>query len=57
MPAHWDILKEVVDSKAISIPIIGNGDVFTHDDIQKFKEQTGFHSFQNLRKPDQESIL
>jgi len=43
-PAHWDILKEIVALKPISIPIIANGDVFDYTDINKIKETTGIDS-------------
>jgi len=37
--ANWDIIKEV--KEAISIPVIGNGDVFTPEDAKRMLEHTG----------------
>ncbi|MCZ8517602.1 tRNA dihydrouridine synthase DusB [Paenibacillus filicis] len=37
--ANWDIIKEVKDS--VSIPVIGNGDVFTPEDAKRMLDQTG----------------
>ncbi|MDF2670430.1 MAG: tRNA-dihydrouridine synthase [Paenibacillus sp.] len=37
--ANWDIIKEVKDS--VSIPVIGNGDVFTPEDAKKLLVHTG----------------
>lgn len=39
--AHWDQLKEVIDHRPVAIPIIANGDVLVHEDIQKIKDYTG----------------
>lgn len=38
-PANWEAIAEVKD--ALSIPVIGNGDVRTPADIQRMREQTG----------------
>lgn len=37
--ADWDIIKEV--KKAVKIPVIGNGDVFTPEDAKNLLEYTG----------------
>jgi nifR3 family TIM-barrel protein len=37
--ANWDIIREV--KQAVSIPVIGNGDVFTPEDAKRMLEQTG----------------
>ena len=43
-PAHWDTLREINELHPISIPIIGNGDIFTHSDIAKMRKVTGLTS-------------
>lgn len=41
--ADWDVLKRV--KKAVSIPVIGNGDLFDVTDIKRMYEQTGVDAF------------
>ena len=40
--ANWDVIKQV--KKAVKIPVIGNGDVFTPEDAKRMKEETGCDS-------------
>ncbi|MBC8080284.1 MAG: tRNA dihydrouridine synthase DusB [Gorillibacterium sp.] len=37
--ANWDIIREV--KQTVSIPVIGNGDVFTPEDAKRMLDQTG----------------
>ena len=37
--ADWNIIREV--KKAVKIPVIGNGDVFTPQDAKRLVEETG----------------
>lgn len=37
--ANWDIIKQV--KEAVSIPVIGNGDVFTPEDFKKRLDESG----------------
>ncbi|PNW74273.1 hypothetical protein CHLRE_13g592300v5 [Chlamydomonas reinhardtii] len=41
-PAHWDPIRLVVDALAPDgVPVVANGDVFTWEDAQRVKRETG----------------
>ena len=45
--AHWDYIKNAV--KAVSIPIVGNGDIWSKEDVERYFDYTGCHSIMLAR--------
>lgn len=41
--ADWDIIRQV--KEAVSVPVIGNGDILTAEDVKAMKEQTNCDGF------------
>lgn len=45
--ANWDYIKNAV--KAVSIPIVGNGDIWSKEDVERYFDYTGCHSIMLAR--------
>jgi tRNA-dihydrouridine synthase B len=45
--ADWDIIRQVV--RSLTIPVIGNGDIFTPEDAKAMTEYTGCHGIMIAR--------
>lgn len=45
--ADWDVIRDV--KKAVSIPVIGNGDLFEPEDVKRMYEATGADGFMIAR--------
>lgn len=45
--ANWNYIKDAV--QALDIPVVGNGDIWTTEDIKKYFEFTGCHSIMLAR--------
>lgn len=45
--ANWDYVKQAV--QAVNIPVIGNGDIWTLEDIDKYYDYTNAHSIMMAR--------
>ncbi|EGG19907.1 tRNA-dihydrouridine synthase 2-like protein [Cavenderia fasciculata] len=43
-PAHWDRLATILANSSYSVPIIANGDIYTHQDIDNVLNQTKANS-------------
>ena len=41
--AHWDIIADV--KKAVGVPVFGNGDIRSSDDVRRMYEETGCDGF------------
>ncbi len=41
VPARWHIVKRIIDSGLVKIPVLGSGDMFSPFDVNKFIRFTG----------------
>lgn len=52
--ADWDIIRQV--KEAVSIPVIGNGDILTADDVIRMQDETNCDGFMIARGAGGKSV-